>query len=146
MIVLYTALILLLLVARFLIGRRVATLERKYAKVARAADELFREPRLKQPNGGKPDPYLAAKQAYLLGQAVEKRERVEARYCTWQKWAEKFGGLVRALRGWKGRKLPYALGVLDVLLVLGTLDYLGYREQLSAQALIDFLSSLVDRA
>jgi hypothetical protein len=146
MIVLYTSLLLLLLVVRFLVRRRAASLGRKYTRVARATDELLREPRFKPGNGGKPDPYFAAKQAYLLGQAVEKRERIEARYVAWQKAAEKVGGLVRAVRGWKGRKLPYALGVLDVLLLLGTLDYLGYGAQVNPQAVVEFLSSLIHRA
>jgi hypothetical protein len=143
MILLYALLIVLLVVARFVIGRRVAALERKYTRVARATDDLLREPRPRPGNSGRPDPYAAARQAYLLGQAVEKRERVETRYFAWQKRREKFGAFVAAVRGWKGRKLPYAVGVLDVLLVIGALDYLGFREQVNAQALVEYLTSLV---
>ncbi len=147
MILLYTLLLLLLVVAHFAVGRRVASLEKKFTKVARETDEVMREPRLvKAGNSNKPDPYAAAKQAYLLGRLVDKRERVEAKYVAWQRLADGFGAVVSAVRGWKGRKLPYAVGVLDVLLVLGLLDHLGYREQLSAQALVEFLSSLVNRA
>ena len=146
MILVYASLILLLVVARFVIVRRVAALERKFVRVARATDELLKGQTVRPGNGNKPDPYAVARQAYLLGRAVERRERVEARYCAWQKFAERFTNLVSAVRGWKGRKLPYVVGALDVLLVLGTLDYLGYREQLSAQAVIDFVSSLVKHA
>jgi hypothetical protein len=146
MIVLYVSLLFLLLIARFLIARRAASLERKYTKVARATDDLFRSQPVKQGNSGRPDPYLAAKHAYLLGQAVEKRERVESKYCAWQKLADRFTSLVAALRRWKGRKLPYALGVLDVVLVFLVLDHLGYREQLSTQALVEFVRSLMSNA
>ena len=145
MILVYTLLILLLVVARYVIGRRVASLERKYVKVARASDELFRAQPPRPGNGSKPDPYAAARQGYLLGRAVERRERVEARYCSWQKLAERFGRLVAAVRGWSGRKLPYAVGALDVLLVLGTLDYLGYHEQWNAQAFVNFVNTLLSR-
>jgi hypothetical protein len=145
MILVYALLILLLVVARFVIVRRVAALERKYVKLARTTDELFKVQAPRPGNGGKVDPYATARQAYLLGQAVERRERVENRYIGWQKVAERFTALVNAVRAWKGRKLPYVIGALDVLLVLGALDYLGYREQLSAHALIDFVSSLVTK-
>jgi hypothetical protein len=145
MFLLYTLLILLLVVARYVIVRRVAALEKRYVRLARTTDELFKAQPPRPGNGSKPDPYATARQAYLLGQAVEKRERVEARYGAWQQFAERFTAFVNAVRAWKGRKLPYVVGVLDVLLVLGTLDYLGYREQLSAQAVIDFLSSLVSK-
>jgi hypothetical protein len=143
MILVYALLILLLVVARYVIVRRVASLERKYVKVARATDELLKSPR--PGNASKPDPYVTARQAYLLGQAVERRERVESRYVAWQKAGERFSGLVARVRGWQGRKLPYVVGALDVLLVLGVMDYFGYREQVSAQAVVEFLTSLVSK-
>jgi hypothetical protein len=146
MVLVYTLLIVLLVAARYVIGRRVAALERKYTRVARQTDELVRQPSAKPGNSNRPDPYAAARAAYLLGQAVEKRERVEAKYTAWQKTADVFNGFVAAVRGWQGRKLPYVVGVLDVLLALTALDYLGYREQLSAQAVVEFLSSLVHKA
>src|SRR5262249_1285463 len=96
-------------------------------------------------NASKPDPYAVARQAYLLGQAVEKRERIEGRYCASQRFAERFGAFVSAVRNFKGRKLAYVFGVVDVLLVLGTLDYLGYRDQMNPQALVEFFNSLVSK-
>jgi hypothetical protein len=146
MLLVYALLILLLVVARYVIVRRVASLERKYVRVARTTDELLKAQPVRPGNASKPDPYAAARQAYLLGQAVERRERVESRYCAWQKIAERFTSLVARVRGWKGRKLPYVVGALDVLLVLGTLDYLGYREHLSAQAVVEFVTSLVSKS
>src|SRR5262245_62807331 len=109
MILVYALLILLLVVARYVIARRVASLERKYVKVARTTDELFKAQPPRPGNGSRPDPYAAARQAYLLGQAVERRERVEARYCAAQRLAERFGAFVAAVRGWRGRKLPYVV-------------------------------------
>ena len=146
MIVLYALLVFLLVAAHFVIARRVAALERKYTKVARETDELCRDPRTRPGNGNKPDPYAAARNAYLLGQAVERRERVEAKYVAWQKLADRFGRLVGGLRGWNGRKLPYLVGALDVVLALGAAEYLGYRDQVSARPLVEFLTSLVTKA
>jgi hypothetical protein len=146
MILVYALLLLLLVVARYVIVRRVASLEKKYVRAARATDELFKAQPLRPGNASKPDQYATARQAYLLGQAVERRERVETRYVAGQKLAERFGALVAAVRGWRGRTLPYVVGALDVLFVLGTLDYLGYRDQLSAHAVVEFLSSLVSRS
>jgi hypothetical protein len=146
MILVYVLLLLLLVVARYVIVRRVAALEKKYVRTARATDELLRAQPARPGNASKPDAYSAARQAYQLGQAVELRERVEARYCAWQKRAERFGALVAAVRAWKGRKLPYVVGALDVLLVLGALNYLGYGDRLSAHAVVEFLSSLVSKS
>jgi len=143
MILVYALLLLLLLVARFLIVRRVAALEKKYTRVARATDELFKVQATRPGNGSRPDAYAAARQSYLLGRAVERRERVEARYCAWQKIAERASALIATVRGWKGRRLPYVAGVCDVLCILGTLDYLCYRQHLSTQALVEFLNALV---
>src|SRR5262249_15311738 len=114
MILVYALLILLLVVARFVIVRRVAALERKYAKVSRTTDELFKAQPPKPGNASKPDPYATARQAYLLGQAVEKREKVEAKYSAWQKFSDRFARAVTGIRSWQGRKLPYAVGVLDI--------------------------------
>jgi hypothetical protein len=145
MILFYVLLLLLLVVARYILVRRVAALEKKYVKIARTTDELLKGQPLRPGNASKPDPYAAARQAYLLGQAVERRERIESRYCAAQKLSGRFTALLAAVRGWKGRKLPYVVGGLDVLLLLGVLDYLGYRDHLSAQAVVEFFSSLVSK-
>ncbi len=146
MILVYVLLLLLLVVARYVIVRRVAALEKKYVRTARATDELFKTQPVRPGNASRPDAYASARQSYLLGQAVEQRDRAETRYVAAQKTAARFGGLVAALRAWKGRKLPYLVGALDVLLALGALDYLGYHEKVNAHAVVEFISSLVTKS
>ncbi len=143
MILVYVLLLLLLVVARFFVARRAAAQERKYMRLARATDELCKAQAQRPGNNSKPDPYAAARAAYLLGQAVERRERLEARYCAWQKTAERLNGLIAAVRNWRGRRLPYVVGALDVLFVLGALDYLGYGQQINARAVVQLVRSFV---
>jgi len=143
MFLVYTLVLLLLVVVRFVVARRVAALEKKYIRIARATDELLKTSAQKPGNNTKPDPYAAARASYLLGQAVERRERLETLYCAWQKAAEGLKNAIGTLRGWKGRKLPYVIGALDVLMILGALDYLGYGEQISARALVQLFRSFV---
>jgi hypothetical protein len=125
MVVLYTTLVLLLGVATFLIKRRVAALERRYTRVAKEADQLVRQASFKEGNSSRFDPYQNAKRQYRLALVAQKRDRVEARYAAWQARAERCERLTAAVRGWKGRKLPYTLGVLDVGVLLSVIDYLG---------------------
>jgi hypothetical protein len=142
MIFLYTSLLFLLGTTHFLLRRRVTSLERKYARVAREADDLVRQPGYRDSNGGRGDPYLTAKRQYQLGLLAQRRDRLEARYVAWQGRAEKFGALVARIRSWKGRKLPYTLGVLDVLFVLSVIDYLGAGQYLNARSLLQAVTSL----
>ena len=146
MIFLYTALLLLVGVAHFLIKRRVAALEKKYARIVKDADDLLRQSNYRDGNSNRQDPYQSAKRQYQLALLAQKRDRMETSYSRWHRRAERLGKLRHRLRSWKGRKLPYLVGGLDTLLLLGALDYLGYREQLTAQAVIDFVSSLVKHA
>jgi hypothetical protein len=111
MIFLYTTLVVLVGMAHFLIKRRTAALEKKYAHVAKEADTLLRQPNLREGNSSRADPYQAAKRQYQLGLLVQKRDRVEAKYTAWQGVAERTGKLVAGLKNWKGRKLPYTFGV-----------------------------------
>ena len=43
----------------------------------------------------------------------------------WRDRADKLGRFVTALRTWKGQKLPYTLGAIDVWLVLYIIDRFG---------------------
>src|SRR5690348_111781 len=113
MIFLYTSLLFLLATTHFLLRRRVSALERKYARVAREADELVRQPGYRDTNGSRADPYVTAKRQYQLGLLAQRRDQLEARYVAWQGRAEKFGALVARVRAWRGKKLPYTLGALD---------------------------------
>jgi hypothetical protein len=122
---LYLFLLLLLLLARAFISRRAARLERKYEHAARTARELLNLPVYRQGNNSKPDLTAQAKQQYLLGQVVEQRDRVEARYVAWQARADRVGRLLTRVRSWKGRAVPYVFGVVDLAMVLAFLTLMG---------------------
>jgi hypothetical protein len=143
MILLYTALLLLLGLASYLIGRRVAFLERKYSRAAVEADRFLRGPIPKEGNSSRPDPYQHAKRQYLLGILVQKRDRLEAKHDAWLAVAERFGYMTQRLRRWKGKKLPYTFGILDVSFVLYLIDYLGVGEHVSARHLVDLVSTFL---
>ncbi len=77
MIFLYTALLLLVGVAHFLIKRRVAALEKKYSGVVKEADDLLRQGNHRDGNSNRQDPYQNAKRQYKLAMLAEKRDRME---------------------------------------------------------------------
>ena len=85
---------------------------------------------------------MNAKRQFLLGQLAQKRDRVEARYSRWQGIAERTAKLVIGLKRWKGRKLPYSFGVLDVAALLTLVDYLGFSEFTSPRYLVQVVTSL----
>jgi hypothetical protein len=145
MILLYSTLVFLLGAAQFLIGRRARTLERKYMRVAQETDALVKQSAFKDGNSSKADPCMTAKRQYLLGQFVQKRDRVEARYTAWQVWAEKFGRWVANVKSWQGKKLPYTFGAVDVTFILGLIDYLGFRDYVGIQPLLHFVTGLFTR-
>jgi hypothetical protein len=144
MIFLYSFLLLFLGAIKMLIDRRVVSLERKYAKTALAADRLSRETLTKEGNS-RSDPCQGAKRLYLLGLLVQKRDRLEAKHEAWQESAERFHRLVTRLRDWKGKKLPYTLGVVDVSFVLYLIDYFGVGRYVDLRHLSAWLVSLFSR-
>src|SRR5262249_43205939 len=109
MILLYTFLLMFLGTIAFLIRRRAVSLEKKFTRTAAEVDQLSFAtlPFRKGNSNSKLDTAETAKQQYLLGQLVEKRDWLEAKTHAWQDRAERFGRMVAALRDWKGRKLPY---------------------------------------
>jgi hypothetical protein len=137
MIVLYTLLLFLLGLAKFLLDRRVRGLERRYSAVAVEASRLANEPQYRPGNSNRPDPLLSAKRNYRLALLAEKRDRLEARHCGWQRWADKVGAVVRAVRAWKGRKLPYTFGVVDLSLALYLIDHFGLNDRLNWSMLLE---------
>ena len=145
MILLYTALIFVFGVATFLIGRRVKSLEKKYARVAKEADGLSKQSIYKDGNSNRLDPFVMAKRQYMLGLLVQKRDRVEAKYVAWQGLADKCKHYVAKLMSWKGKKLPYTFGAVDVACVLGMIDYLGFQDYVSVHALIHYVTGLFTR-
>ena len=144
MIFLYTLLLLLLGVARFLVVRRTKKLERKFTQTALAADKLARDP-LKPGNGNKWELCQAAKRQLQLGFLVQKRDRLESKHHFWEALANRLTRWKNAVQNWKGKKLPYTLGVLDVSLVLYTIDRLGFSEYVSPESLWELASSLISR-
>jgi hypothetical protein len=145
MILLYSFVSLLLGFARFLISRRVAALERKYARAAHDAQRFLRGPTRLEGNSNRPDPCEAARRQYALGRLVEKRDRLEAKHEVWLNRYGRFDRLVNGIRDWKGKKLPYTFGVLDVSFVLALIDYLGAGEYVSARRLVEVVSMLLNR-
>jgi hypothetical protein len=145
MIFLYTALLLLVGVVYFLIKRRVAALEKKYSSVVAEADALIRQGNHREGNSNRPDPYQNAKRQYKLALLAEKRDRMETRYSTWHRRAERASRLRQRLRAWKGRKLPYTFGALDVACALSLIDYFGAGHYLNARQLVETVASLFTR-
>jgi hypothetical protein len=145
MLFVYLFLLLVLGLANLVIGRRAARLARKYSQTARAADALLRESVLKGGNTRNPDPAQAAKRQYLVGQLVQKRDRLEARYHAWEGAAEKSRKAVTRVLHWKGRLLPYALGVVDLAGVLVLLDFLGVPGSVHVHDLVQQAASLLTR-
>lgn len=142
MMILYVFLLLILLMARAFVARRASVLEKKFERVARSAREMLTLPIHKQGNSSRPDGTAYAKQQYLLGQLVEKRDRIEGRYLAWQARSEKLGKIMATLTRWKGRVLPYTAGVVDVAMVLAFLTMLGV---IQFPALAEAIEQLIAR-
>ncbi len=145
MIFLYTALLLLVGVVYFLIQRRVAALEKKYTRVAKEADALLRQGAFREGNSNRQDPYQSAKRQYKLAVLAEKRDRLEAGYLSWHQRAERLGKFRQRLSAWKGRKLPYTFGAIDVACAMSLIDYFGAGHYLNARHLVEMLMSLLTR-
>jgi hypothetical protein len=141
MIFLYTFVLLFLGFTKMLLDRRVARLERKYAKAAREADQFLRESALKPGNSARPDFAMTAKRTYLLGLAAQKRDRLELKHERALVRAEKFGRVYARIRNWKGKKLPYTFGAVDVATVMYAIDRLGLADYVSVSRLVEMFAS-----
>jgi hypothetical protein len=124
MIVLYLSLLALLAVLHVLLRWRASGLEQRYIQVSAEADALLKQASTKGGNTNKPDPYQAARQQYELALVVMRRDDVERAYMWWQGAAERFGSWVSGLLSYKGRVLPYLMGVVDVAAVVFVLAWL----------------------
>ncbi len=142
MILLYTLLLFLLGLLKLLVGWRGRFLERKFMRVAAAVDKMLREPDFKPGNSNKPDPCAVARRTVALGELVRKRDRVEANYFAWQRWTDRLKRWIHAARDWKGKKLPYTLGAVDVWMLLCLIDYIGVGQYLSTAAVIQAVFAL----
>lgn len=145
MILLYTVLLLLLAAVKLLADRRAAGLERKFCRAATEADALLKQASYKGGNRADMDPYKVAKRQYVLGHLVHKQDRYEARYDAAQALAEKLGRALTAVREWKGKKLPYTFGVVDVSFLLYLIDHLGVGELVNARYLVEAVTSLISQ-
>ncbi len=143
MIFLYTLLVGFLGLAKFVTNRRARQLEKKYARTARAVDELARQTPCRDSTNSKSDACQLAKRQYLLGQLAQKRDRLEARHEAWEERSDRLGRWVTCVRNWKGKKLPYTLGVVDVSLVLYLIDQFGVGNYVSFRSLAQTVTSLV---
>ena len=134
MILLYTLGLLVLGVSTFITQRRARALERKYIRAAQQADQLAKELSYKGGNSNQADLFVTARRQYELGRLVQLRDRLEGKYDRWEAFTEYFRRLRKGLLLWKGRFVPYLLGVLDVavivtaLLLSGTVDPTKLRE------------------
>lgn len=136
MILLYTMFLFLLGMLKGMVGWRARGLERKFVRLAADVDKLLKEGDVKPGNKSMADPCLVAKRMLALGALVEKRDRVEAKYFVWQRWTDRLTKWVNGLREWKGKKLPYTLGAVDVWMLMCLVDYLGLGEYFSTMALV----------
>jgi hypothetical protein len=145
MIFFYSAIVLALGIAAFLARRQAAALEAKFTRIARETDRLARQHPVKEGNSNRQDPYEAAKRLYALALVGQKRDRVEARFLTWRQRSDKLNALANRVRGWKGLKLPYTFGALDVATVLWLIDRLGFADAVGARHLLELLRTFLSR-
>jgi hypothetical protein len=118
MLPLYLSLLLVLAVVQLLFRFRARRLEKRFVRIAAAADDLIRRGGARGGNSNRADPYVLARQQYDLARLAIKRDAVEARYTRWQGRSERLGRLIGRLRAWKGKVLPYAFGALDAAAVV----------------------------
>lgn len=142
MIFLYTILLVALGALKFLIQRRSAWLARRYSRLADAVDKLVRQPVFKDGNSSRFNACEVARRQYLLGALVQKKERLEAKHYAWQAGADRLARGIERLRGWKGKKLPYTLGALDVWLTLYLIDYFGVARYVGTGQVLQALGTL----
>src|SRR5205807_5900498 len=94
------------------------------------------EPAYKDGNGRRTDIGQTAKRQYQLGVLVQQRDYLEGKHDAWLTRSDKLAATLAVLRAWKGRKLPYTLGVLDVAGALYLVDALGFGEYASVRNLV----------
>ena len=139
MIFLYTILLFLLSALKQMVSMRARALERKFIRTAAAVDAMLRHPDVKPGNSNKADPCVSAKRMLMLGQLVDQRDRVEAKHFAWQRWADRLTRWVDTVGDWKGKKLPYTMGAVDVWMVLCLIDYFGVGEYISTWNVIQLV-------
>lgn len=125
MLALYVLLWLLLALLHLLLRWRVTQLERRFVRVAGEADTLVQRSSCRAGNSNRVDPLKVARQQYDLARVALKRDRVEERYATWQSLNEKFARCRSRFTNYRGKLMPYLVGVVDVVTMLAVLDRFG---------------------
>jgi len=168
MILLYSTLLIFLVTAKFLIDRRAARLEKKHSQTASAADALIvpsapkETPRAEpltiagipvavakrtqvrsDPGPSKADLEDTAKRQLQLGLLVQKRDRLEEKHLAWAARSESVGRAVARVRAWKGKKLPYTMGVADVSTAMYLVDHYGVNQYVNFQQLTELVSRYI---
>jgi hypothetical protein len=145
MVFLYTVLLAFLGLIKVMVARRAASLEKRYTRVASEVGKRAHEAGLKPGNGTPRDDMAAqhAKRQFELGLLASKRDRLEAKHFYWQSRADNLTHLVERVRNWRGKKLPYTLGAMDVWLAMSLVDYLGMGQVISVQRVYETVSAQV---
>jgi len=144
MIFLYTFLLLVLAAVKFLFQRRAAYLAWRYSRATLGVEKLLHDPLFREGNSNRVNQARAAQRQYLLGQLVQKKERLESKNYFWQNMSDKLARALDKLRNWKGKKLPYTLGALDVWLLFYLLDQFGVADYVSPRNLFQLVSTWLD--
>ncbi len=131
MVPLYAMFVVLLGGLKAALARRATRVGRKYTASARAAEQAARAVRTKPGNASAADPLTAAKQQYELGRLVQVRDGLELKYLAALTRSNRADAALAKARGWKGRAVPYLLGVADVTLALVALHHLGLPQGLT---------------
>ena len=145
MIFLYTFLLLILAAVKFLFQRRAAYLAWRYSRATLGVEKLLHDPLFREGNSNRVNQARAAQRQYLLGQLVQKKERLEIKNYFWQNMSDKLARALDRLRNWKGKKLPYTLGALDVWLLFYLLDQFGVADYVSPRNLFQLVSTWLDQ-
>jgi hypothetical protein len=145
MILLYTVGFLLLGIGAFITHRRARSLERKYMVAAQQADQLVKQLSFKNGNSNHADLFTNAKRQYELGKLVQVRDKLETKYDSWTSSAEHFRRWRAGLLGWKGRFVPYALGAIDLTMIVAIIVALGGIDPESLRKSIDTVRAVVRR-
>ena len=145
MVFLYTVLLAFLGSIKFLVARRAASLEKRYTRMAGEVGKRAHEAGMRPGNGTPKDDLAAlyAKRQFELGQLTSKRDRLEAKHFYWQASSDRLTRLLDRLRNWKGKKLPYTMGAMDILLAMSLVDYLGMGRIVSVQRIYETASAQV---
>ena len=94
-------------------------------KKNRAHKDLVNMCSLKVKHSHREDEYTRTKNQLELNKLVTKQEKLDKKFFFWDKRYDAAEKTRDMLRRWRGRKLPYMLGIADLVGLLTLLQYLG---------------------